>query len=90
MSKDPSDQGVDLHIIQLCEGGTVGTTWPWIHPHGHFSLTERLDSMAKKGPQLSALLAVTAAQPHTGVVAYRGTSGPHRTPSWVGGRGVYP
>jgi hypothetical protein len=51
MSKNPSDPGVDLPITQLYGEGTVGTTWPQIHPHGHSSLTERLDLTAKKGPK---------------------------------------
>jgi hypothetical protein len=51
MSKDPSDSSVDLHIFQLYGEGTVGTTWPWIHPHGHSSLMELLDPTAKKGPK---------------------------------------
>jgi hypothetical protein len=26
MSKDPSDLGVDLHVVQLCGEGTIETT----------------------------------------------------------------
>jgi hypothetical protein len=48
MSKDPSDPSVDLRITQLYGEGAVETTWPQIHPHGHFSLTERLDPTAEK------------------------------------------
>jgi hypothetical protein len=51
MSKDPVDTGVDLHIVQLLRVGTVGTTWPCIHPHGHLPLVERLNPVAEKGPQ---------------------------------------
>jgi hypothetical protein len=49
MSKDPPDPGVDLHTIQLCEEGMIGTTWPRIHPHSHLSLAEWLDVTADKG-----------------------------------------
>jgi hypothetical protein len=50
-SKNPSYLGVDLRIAQLRGEGAVGTTWPRMHLHGHFSLTKRLDPTAEKGPQ---------------------------------------
>jgi hypothetical protein len=49
VDKDPSDPGVDLHIIQLCEEGAVGTTWPRIHPHCHLPSPEWLDVVADDG-----------------------------------------
>jgi hypothetical protein len=51
MIMDPSDPSVDLHISQLFREGTVRTTWPQAHPHGHLSLAERLIPAAEKGPQ---------------------------------------
>jgi hypothetical protein len=51
ISKKPPNPCVDLRITQLYEEGTIGTTWPWIHPHSHFSLTERFNEVADKGPQ---------------------------------------
>jgi hypothetical protein len=51
MSKDPPDPGVDLHTVQLCREGTIGTTWPWIHPHSLIPLAEWLDTVADKGLQ---------------------------------------
>jgi hypothetical protein len=48
MSKDPTNLGVDLHIAQLLG---EGTTWHRIRPHGHLSLTERMNLVAEKGPQ---------------------------------------
>jgi hypothetical protein len=51
MSKNPSDPSVDLCIAQLCKEGMIGTTWPQIHPHSHFSLMEWLNVAADKGPQ---------------------------------------
>jgi hypothetical protein len=48
MSKDPSDLSVDLCITQHCGEGKVGKTYPRIHPHGHSSLTKRLDLAAEK------------------------------------------
>jgi hypothetical protein len=50
MNKDPSDLGVDLHIVQLDVEGTVGTAWPRIYPHCHLPLLEWLDVVADKGP----------------------------------------
>jgi hypothetical protein len=49
MNKDPWNQGVDLCITQLYREGKIGTTWPWVHPHDHLSLMERLDAAVKKG-----------------------------------------
>jgi hypothetical protein len=89
MSKDPSDLGVDLCIAQLFKEGTVKTTCPWMHPYGHFSLMERLDSVAG-GPHPSTLLTAPAARPHVGDVAYKGPFGPNCIASWVGGQGNYP
>jgi hypothetical protein len=51
MSKNPPDLGVDLNIAQLCEEGTVMTTWPQIHTHSHFSLMEWLNVASEKGLQ---------------------------------------
>jgi hypothetical protein len=51
MSNDPSDLSVDLRIVQLYGEGTVGTTWSRVHPHGHLSLVEWLDTVVDKGPQ---------------------------------------
>jgi hypothetical protein len=51
MDKNPSDLGVDLHIVELCGDGTVGATWPWIHPHCHLSSSEWLDVVADEGTQ---------------------------------------
>jgi hypothetical protein len=51
MSRNPPNLGVDLRIIQLYGEGTNGTTWPWIHPHSHFSLMESLNVVADKGPK---------------------------------------
>jgi hypothetical protein len=85
----PPDPGVDLCITQLCGEGTIRTTWPRIHPHGHFLLTEWLIVAADKGPHPSALLAATTRGHQIGVVACEGPSGPHRTPIWVDGRGDY-
>jgi hypothetical protein len=50
ISKDPTNPGVDDYISKLIRQGTVGTTWPQIHPHGHLLLTERLNAAAKKCP----------------------------------------
>jgi hypothetical protein len=41
--------GVDLYVAQPIGEGTIGTTWPRIHPHGHFLLMERLNPAAKEG-----------------------------------------
>jgi hypothetical protein len=49
MSKDPSDPGVALRITELCGEGTIGTTWPQIHLHGHFSMVEQLDPVTERG-----------------------------------------
>jgi hypothetical protein len=49
--KDPPNLGVDLRTVQLCGEGTIGTTWPQIHPHSHLLLAEWLDAAADKGPQ---------------------------------------
>jgi hypothetical protein len=43
--------GVDLHITQVHGEGAVETTWPRLHPYGHFSPTLQLDPTAGKGPQ---------------------------------------
>jgi hypothetical protein len=51
MSKDPMHSSVDLHIGQPLRARMVGTTWPWIYPHGRLPLIEWLNPMAKKGPQ---------------------------------------
>jgi hypothetical protein len=51
MNKDTPplpNPSVDLCIAQLYDEGTVGTTWPQVHPHGHFLLMEQLDMMAEK------------------------------------------
>jgi hypothetical protein len=51
MSKKPLDPGVDLCIAQLYGEGMIGTTWPRILSHSHFSLAEWLNASANKGPQ---------------------------------------
>jgi hypothetical protein len=48
MNKDPSDEGVDLHTVQLFGEGTVGTACPRIHSHSHFLLVEWLDAVTDK------------------------------------------
>jgi hypothetical protein len=45
------DSGVDLCIVKHFREGTVGATWPRIHLHGSFPLTECLNPAAEKGPQ---------------------------------------
>jgi hypothetical protein len=51
MSKKPPDPGVDLCITQLYGEGMIGTTWPRILSHNHFSLAEWLNASTNKGPQ---------------------------------------
>jgi hypothetical protein len=45
---------------------------------------------SKGGPCPSILLTATVGRPNEGVVAFGGPYGPHRTPSWVGGRSGFP
>jgi hypothetical protein len=57
MSKDPSDLSVDLYIAQLHGEETVGTAWPQINPHGHFSMAEEaLKEVRAHQPSLQQLL----------------------------------
>jgi hypothetical protein len=51
MDKDPSDPGIDLRIVQLCEEGMVRATWPWIHLDFHLPSSEWLYTVADEGPQ---------------------------------------
>jgi hypothetical protein len=51
MRKDTMNPSVDLRITQLHGEGTVGATWPWIHPHGNLILMEQLNLAAEKGLQ---------------------------------------
>jgi hypothetical protein len=89
MSKDPSDLGVDPHTVLLYREGTIGTTWPQIHPHGHLSPVVWLDAAVDKGPHLSTHLPATARQNHAEIVACGCVSGTPCTPIWVKGWDSY-
>jgi hypothetical protein len=49
LTKNHSDSGVDIHIVQLYEEAIVGIARPWIDPHGHLPSTEWLDVAADYG-----------------------------------------
>jgi hypothetical protein len=94
MSKNPSDLRVDIRIGQINREGTIGTTWPQIHPHGHFSLMEQLNPTTEKGPQEVRVRQPSSQQllnDLTQVLEPMEVSLGHIIPpSWVGGRGSYP
>jgi hypothetical protein len=50
-SKDTSDPGINLRIIQLDRDGAVGTAGPRIHPQCHIPPSEWLNATADEGPQ---------------------------------------
>jgi hypothetical protein len=80
--------GVDLRIVQLPEEGAVGTTWPRMHPRGHFSSTKWLALQLKKVRRISVPISPPCSNPQ--MISRMGYSvegpfEPHRTPSWVGG-----
>jgi hypothetical protein len=47
--KDPLNLSIDLCIVQLNRQGTVETTGPQIHSHGHHPLPELLNVVTYKG-----------------------------------------
>jgi hypothetical protein len=50
VNKDPSDPGVNLCIVQFGGKGTVGTTWPQIHPYCHLPSPKWLNAMVDEDP----------------------------------------
>jgi hypothetical protein len=90
MDKNPSDPSIDLCIIQLYGEGTVGSTWPWIHPHCDLPSSEWLDVAADEGPCPSTCVIVAARRCRAGVAACGCFAKLVRTTIWVEEQGGYP